>query len=201
MVSAKRGVLLLLLRPIRRFGLDRAAVAGVEFALILPIMLMLYFGTVEFGNALTIARKATHLTSTLADLVTQSKTVSNTDIANIFEVGRAIMEPYATSHLRARVNLIYIDEDGEATVTWSDVSNYGSAGTVTEPALSALASGTPVVVPDNVLQPDSYVIQSEVHYYYTPMIGYLLTGIFDLNDEFFLSPRLSDDIKRPPNYT
>jgi Flp pilus assembly protein TadG len=199
MVSSRRDVLLRLFRPLRRFGLDRAAVAGVEFALILPILLMLYFGTVEFGNALTIARKATHLTSTLADLVTQSKTVSNTDIANIFEVGRAIMEPYTTSHLRARVNLIYIDEDGEATVAWSDVSNYGSAGTVTEPALSALASGTPVFVPDNVLQP--YVIQSEVHYYYTPMIGYLLTGIFDLNDTFFLSPRLSDDITRPPNYT
>lgn len=202
MVSRRASpILVWLARPLRRFGLDRAAVSAVEFALILPIMLILFFGANEFGDAFTIKRKVTHLTSTLADLVTQAKTVSNTDMSNIFDVGEAILEPYAKSHLRARVSLVYIDDDGDATVEWSDVSNYGSAGSATEPTLTALAVGTPVVVPDSVLQNDSYVIQAEVHYYYTPVIGYLLTGVFDLEDKFFLSPRLSDDVKRPPNYT
>jgi len=38
---------------------------------------------------------------------------------------------------------------------------------------------------------------SEVHYPYTPTLGYVLTGTYDLTDKFYLRPRLSDKICRP----
>ena len=60
----------------RRLAGDQRAVSAVEFALILPIMLLLLFGGVELGDALTIDRKVTHVTSTISDLVAQSKTIT-----------------------------------------------------------------------------------------------------------------------------
>jgi hypothetical protein len=43
-------------------------------------------------------------------------------------------------------------------------------------------------------------VAAEVHYPYEPEIGYAITGTFDLNDKFYLRPRLSNDVKRPPTY-
>ena len=43
----------------------------VEFALILPILLCLYFGAVEVGQALIINRKVTHATSTVTSVETR----------------------------------------------------------------------------------------------------------------------------------
>lgn len=188
-------------RRLRRGAGDTSAVAAVEFALVLPLMLALYFGANEFGDGLTINRKVTHLTSTLADLTAQAKSVSNADMTNILNVGSAILEPYNSDNLRARVSLIHIDGNGVARVKWSDVSNYGSSGGTYKPLMSAIPVNTVVTIPAAVATNNTYVVSAEVHYYYTPTIGYMLTGVFDLTDTFYLSPRLSSDVKRPPAYT
>ena len=39
---------------LRRFARDRDAVAAMEFAIVLPIMLLLYIGGVELGDGLQI---------------------------------------------------------------------------------------------------------------------------------------------------
>ena len=97
--------------------------AAVEFALLLPLMLTLYFGSVEFGDALTIDRKVTHVTSSLADLVTQAKTISNTDMQNILDATASIIIPYNDDLLRIKVSGVSIDQNGVAKVMWSDARN------------------------------------------------------------------------------
>ena len=179
-----------LLRPFSRLAGDRAGVAAVEFALILPIMLTLYLGANEFGNALTIQRKVTHVTSSVSDLVAQAKTISNADMTNILDASAAVLTPYPTAKLTIKVSLIKIDAVGTATVVWSDARN-----------TTALTVGAVVQVPADVKTANTYLVNAEVHYDYVPTIGYVMTGHFDLQDKFYLRPRLSTDIKRPPNYT
>ena len=50
-----------------RFKSDENAVAAVEFALILPLLIVLYIGTAELTQAISVNRKVTHLASSLAD--------------------------------------------------------------------------------------------------------------------------------------
>lgn len=173
-----------------RFARDHRGVAALEFALILPFMLLLYIGGGEISTALTISRKVTHVTSTVADLVAQAKTISDADIAAIMLAANAIMEPYDVGGIKIRVTLIKIDGAGVTTVAWSDANaNY-----------TALTAGAAIVIPASVKVNGTYLVSAEIHYPYTPTIGYNLTGTFDLNDQFYLSPRLSVDVKRPPNY-
>lgn len=166
------------LNPLRRLAGDRSGVSAVEFALILPLMLMLYLGGNEFGHALTIKRKVTHVSSTIADLITQSKTVTDADLANIFDVASAIMTPYASGALTIKVAMIKIDEDNNATVMWSAARND-----------TVFATNAPVTVPDTVDIASTYMLSTEVHFPYHPSIGYLLTGPIDLWDRFYLRPR------------
>lgn len=182
----RRGIFRRMLRMAR----DVRGVAAVEFAMILPLMLVIYIGGNEFGHALTISRKVTHVASTVADLVAQAKSVSNSDVTSIMTIADAMMEPHSSSTLSIRITLIAIDEDGEATVAWSKAN----ANT------TALTAGADIVIPDSVKVPSTYLVNAEVHYPYTPRLGYVLTGSLDLEDEFYLSPRLSDDVKNPPNY-
>ncbi len=170
---------------LRRFRRDRSGVSALEFALLLPIMVTLYLGGIEIGDALTINRKVTHVTSSLADLVTQSRTLSNTDMTNIFDAATAIVTPYQTGLLRMKVSGVSIDGQGVARVAWSDARND-----------TALAVNSIIEIPDAVRQANSFLVTAEVHYDYTPTIGYVMTGTFDLADHFYLRPRLSDTINR-----
>jgi Flp pilus assembly protein TadG len=52
---------------LRRLRRREDGVSAVEFALILPVMLILFFGCVEVGDALTIDRKVAHVASTLSE--------------------------------------------------------------------------------------------------------------------------------------
>jgi Flp pilus assembly protein TadG len=166
------------LNPFRRLLGDRSGVSAVEFALILPIMLTLYLGGNEFGHALTIKRKVTHVASTVADLITQSKSVTNADIENIFNVASAIMTPYSASDVTIRVAMIKIDADNNATVMWSAARHE-----------TPLVADSPVTLPDEVDTADTYVLSTEVHFPYHPAIGFTLTGPIDLWDLFYLRPR------------
>jgi Flp pilus assembly protein TadG len=178
-----------LTRPLFRLASDRRGVSAVEFALILPLMMTLYLGGNELSHALTIARKVTHVTSSLGDLITQSKTITDADMANILNAATAVMTPYPTGLLlKIKVSGIDIDATGKATVAWSDAQND-----------TALTVGAVVTnLPAAVKTPSTFIVTAEVHYAYTPAIGYVLTGTFDLKDQFYLRPRLSDCISRPP---
>jgi len=53
---------------LRVFGRSRTGVSAVEFAIILPVMLLLYIGGVELGDGLAIQFKATLAARTVTDL-------------------------------------------------------------------------------------------------------------------------------------
>jgi Flp pilus assembly protein TadG len=173
----------LALAMLRRFGRREEGVSAVEFALILPAMLILFFGCVEVGDALTINRKVAHVASTISDLVTQSKSVTSTDVSNIFNAASSILAPYSSSTLKMKVSGVTIDSSGKATVTWSKASND-----------TALTKGTVLTLPAAIATPSTFTVVAEVHYPYKPTVGYVMTGTFDLRSTFYLRPRLSDKV-------
>lgn len=172
-------------RPFRRLAEDRSGVSAVEFALILPLMLTLYLGGIQISDALTISRKVTHVTSSLGDLITQSKNITDIDMKNILDAAASVLAPYSTSTLKIKVSGVSIDVNSKATVAWSDARND-----------TPLTKGNTIALPTAVKQANTFLVTAEVHYPYTPAIGYALTGNFDLNDQFYLRPRLSDKITR-----
>jgi Flp pilus assembly protein TadG len=178
-----------ILRPIRRFARDPRGVAAIEFAMLLPLMVTLYLGTVEVTQGVSIDRKVTLTTRTVADLVTQSASVNNAAMINILDSAAKILSPYPTGDLQVTVSAVTIAADKKATIAWSDTRN----GTARTP-------GQQVTLPSDALAvPNTTLIWSEVSYLYRPTIGYVITGSVNLSDQIYMRPRLSDTITRTVN--
>ncbi|MFZ3360826.1 MAG: TadE/TadG family type IV pilus assembly protein [Xanthobacteraceae bacterium] len=168
-----------------RFIGDRRGVSAVEFAVLLPVMVTLYLGSVEASQGIAADRKVELTAHALADLTSQYTNITNTDMSNILNAGSAIIAPYAAGNLHEVVSEIAIDAQGMATVVWSDTLN----GT-------ALTVGQNVAVPASLAVPNSYLIYAQVQYGYDPAYGYVMTGTLNLNDQSFMRPRESASISR-----
>jgi Flp pilus assembly protein TadG len=161
------------------FFADTGAVMAVEFALILPIMLVLLFGTIEISNGVAVNRKVTLMAHTLSDLTSQSISVQDSDLTNFFAASTGIMTPYSTTPITQTITEIWINASLQARVQWSS----GSA---------AQAAGTVVTVPAKLAVANTYVIYSQVSYLYTPAVGYVMSkaGV-TLSDFAYTRPRQS----------
>lgn len=175
-----------LLRWARRFAGDTQGVSAVEFALLLPLMLTMYLGGTEVSNAIATSRKVTMVSRAVADLASQSSSISNASMTNILNASAAVIAPYPSSKLKVTVSQVTVDANGNATVTWSDTLG----GT-------EHLDGEAVTLPAALKVANTSLIWSEVEYDYEPTFGSGITGSMALKDQLYMRPRLSNDVKRP----
>src|ERR1700710_113035 len=82
---------------------DRRGIAAIEFAMIVPIMLVMFFGVVEFSSGVAVDRKVTLMARTLSDLTSQSTKVTDTDLTNFFAASKGIMTPYSSTPTQSTI--------------------------------------------------------------------------------------------------
>ena len=172
-------------RHLAEFRRDRRGIAATEFAVIVPLMLVLFFGVVEFSTGLAVDRKVTLVARTLSDLVSQNTSATDTQFANFFNAGIAVMSqyavaPYSATTLRSTISELYVDPNTHtAKVQWSK----GDA---------VRATGSAVTIPTALNVDGTYLIFSEVNYRYTPTVGYVMapSGV-NLSDVAYTRPRQS----------
>lgn len=159
-----------------RFARDRRGVSAVEFALVAPVMICLYFGCVEVSDGVAVDRKVSLTAAALANLSAQVTTISSTDMTNILDASGAIIQPYDSSKLKMTITCITIDANKNATVKWSVTRNgAANSGTMTLPSALAVAN--------------TQLILAEASYAYTPIVGYTITGSLNLADKMYMAPR------------
>lgn len=168
-----------LFRRAAGFNSDRRGIAATEFALILPIMLVLFVGVTEVGQAISISRKVTITVRTVTDLVTQYSALSTSDMSNLLAASAQVMAPYPSSKVSVTVSEVSTDSNGNATITWSSALN----GT-------PYATGAKVTLPSGLAQPNISLIWGQVQYNYAPVLGDNIIGPIALSDQIYMNPRL-----------
>lgn len=173
---------------------DCRGIAATEFAVIVPIMLVLFFGVVEVSNGVAAYRKVTIMAHTLADLTAQSQTLQDPDLTNIFCAASGIMTPYVSvpspcitppNPPAQTIMELWINPGLQARVQWSS-------------GPGALPAGTVVTIPPQLAVANTYVIYSQVNYVYVPAVGYVLNkaGVA-LSDFAYTRPRQSQCVHYP----
>ena len=97
------GILIGLNRALRKLRYDRDGVGAVEFALIAPVLIVLYMGSLEVSVAMSVNKKLARAASTVADLVTQSETVDKTYLGTMLNVAQSVMTPFRSDAIKVKI--------------------------------------------------------------------------------------------------
>ena len=182
-----------LVRLYRRFIASTRGVVAIEFAAILPVLLIILLATFDGGRAIIVYMKVRSATYILASVTNQYSTaipIQSANMTGIMNATTAVLAPYSNTPLTAVISELKITatKATTATVRWSAAQN----GT-------ALASGATVNLPTGISASTNtcgtypcYLILAQVSYTYTPVFGYFASGGITLSDTAYATPRSSN---------
>jgi Flp pilus assembly protein TadG len=173
------------LRSWRLLRGDARGVAAVEFALVVPMVIIVYAGGFEIAQAATVYRKLTDTTVQLANVTSQYTTVATPDLNTIFGASSQIMAPYSTTPLTIVMSEVTTTAGNVAKVTWSQGYPTGT---------TALAVGSVVTMPTGLASPSSNYIYVQTTYNYTTTVGSAFVGNIPMKNQVFMIPRESPSI-------
>ena len=190
-----------ILRRLAAFARDRKGVAAVEFAFVAPVLLTLYFVTMEVAQAIDTNKKVSRVGSMVADLVTQQPSETNkADVEAIMRIGEAILQPYGRTRPSIQITGIEITpgSDPKAIVRWSRKMVNGAFSV-------GVAKNTEVTVPESLMIAGTFLVRVSSQLDYRPVIAWTaeqktslgLLGSFDninMDEVYHLRPRMTNQI-------
>ena len=172
-------------RGIRGLRYNERGISAVEFALISPLLIMLYLGAIELNFLMEADRRVTQTSASLGDLTARLSTVTDSDMAEMFAAAKVLMEPYDATAAEMRISSIVDNGDGNPKVAWSDAHN-----------MTPYSKGATVTIPAGIMPSPGSIILAEVNYSYESDIGYIISTSKTISDKFYLRPRRVSEIAR-----
>lgn len=159
---------------------DRRGVVAIEFALLMPVMVILLFGGFEATRMVRASMRLNDVAETVADLVAQQTTLTSSGMANICTGGGLVMTPFPTGTLDATVaSVTYASTSAGRVLDWQDTS-CGNGSNIASPTTLAV-SYTPNVK-------DSVIVVQAV-YVYAPLVSSIITAGFTMTRTAYARPR------------
>jgi Flp pilus assembly protein TadG len=146
---------------------DRRGVAAMEFALIAPVMILLFLGGVEVTDGFDVNKKLGRAGTMVGDLITQQQSITKEKIADIMEIGAATLLPYRRDLPKITVTSIEVDDKGSATVAWSQRKEGQAIST-------PYTKGSKIAVDSNLLIPKTNFIRVETGITYIPLMAWTM---------------------------
>jgi Flp pilus assembly protein TadG len=165
---------------------DRRGTAAVEFAMILPVLLMILAGMLELSRATDTWRKITLLARTVADLTSQGDTqtlITAGLMSDIFAIAPQVMRPFDASGVTIAVSVMGVD-----ITRLNLVPQVCSAAASAGATARAIGPATGLTVPDGYRTQGMRYVLVEVSGSYTPIIGGALVKFVNgVSDKITLS--------------
>jgi Flp pilus assembly protein TadG len=144
--------------------------AATEFAMVLPIMTMVFFGMLETSDAMMANRRLVNAANSLVDLIGQETEISRDQVDDVMIGVQRMLEPNNGSSLVMRVTSVIRDPDNDdrLEVVWSRDSSQGTpyaAGS----EFTKLDDGT-------IVHEGASLIVVEIDYDYTSSLTHKVLG-------------------------
>ncbi len=171
----------------QRFQESDDGVSAIEFAFILPVMVIMFLGVVEVSNYVMAARRIASVASTAADLVAQDTFIGDDEMDDVMGALNVILAPLSSANATFVITSVVMDADGTKRVAWSDAMN------ATPRTVDSVVSDDEF--PDDLIVPFQGAIMTEVEFGYDPIFADFLSRT-DIQDTFYMKPRRSLTVQR-----
>ena len=163
----------------RVFAAAKQGVAAVEFALILPILVVMLLATFDGGRAIAAYMKMRAATYALASITNQYAKIQSVDMTSILGATSVVMAPYSSGSPAVKISQVKINNSGVSKIEWSAAQN-ATARTV----------NSTITPPSAMVVNGSYLILAEVSYTYVPVFGFFGTSSgITFTDSLYVTPR------------
>lgn len=171
---------------IDRFLRGEDGLAAMEFALIAPIMIFLFFAVVEGSDALAASRRVTLSVNTLADLVAQETSITQDSMDDLFVGVKEIVTTGGAATYRL-VSVVRDPDTDEVIVHWSRDSANGTP--------YAAGSKYTGLKDETLLDDTSSLIVAEVEYNYSSRLTEYIISAFTMEKVATRWPRRSQRVQ------
>lgn len=162
---------------LRRLMRDCRAAASSEFAVLAPVLLLLFVGSLETVNLVRVERKLVSAAQTAANLATLESEITTIGLDDVFRAAELVMEPFAAQPMTGAIASVHYDaDDGTAATDWQDSMRGGAM-----PDAATLADGLGL--------PGESVVIVRLTYAYRPVLSGLVFGEASLVETAFARPR------------
>ena len=187
-----------MMHHLRALARDRSGAALIEFALMAPVLMLMYCGAYVVSDMVTCGRKVSLAARTITDLGSQYASLTSAQAAAILTNSAYVIAPYSATNANMRVSEIQVTDASHAVVVWSNGPN--GAALATGAIVNLPANMAPIDMQPNVatLTPGSYFIMGEVSYSYTPAFGMGWLPSPSLYNRYFMLPRVSTSVQYLP---
>lgn len=175
---------------------DARGVAMVEFGLMLPLLLTLFYGVVEITRFILITQKVEKLAHSVADVTSQSQTVTLVDLDRVMAATSDIMNPY-TMGANGRVMVSSIYRPAGTTTTPTINWQYLGGGTLAATSAIGAVNAAPTLPTGFTIDERENVISAEVYYRFSPLLSSQWFGTTTIYRSAFYKPRLGALLNAP----
>jgi Flp pilus assembly protein TadG len=174
----------------------RDGAAAVEFALIAPLLITLYLGTLEISHGLEVNKKVGRAASTIGDLISQEPNdLTKAVLDPYLNIGKSAIQPYSRTLPTFIATGIDISAAGVGTVRWSrQLTNT----TYTKPyAVGAVVAD----IPTKLKVPSTFLIKVEAQLEYRPITSWTIKAeagksyaAINMAEKYYLRARVRDPL-------
>lgn len=171
-------------------------VAVVEFALVLPILMTLFYGTVEVSRYILIAQKVEKLAHSVANVTAQEATATKATLDQVMAASSDIMNPYSmTTNGVIIISSLYrpAGSTSVASVNW----RYQGGGSYAATSQLGDVGATPTVPGGFTFDERENIIAAEVYYEFSPLISTDFFGTTTIYRAAFYKPRFGALLTAP----
>ena len=168
----------------RAWRRDGRGVAAVEFALTVPVLILACLGFYEASQAAAAYRKLSATTVELASVVSQYTTMSSGDVSTVMSASSQIMAPFPTSSLSIVLTEVTTNASSQATVSWSQAYNGGTA----------LTQGSSFTLPSSLRTASTSYMLVQTAYRWSPIVTGGPLGAINMTDQIYGLPRQAASI-------
>jgi Flp pilus assembly protein TadG len=165
------------LRARRRVGLRllscRAGAVAVEFALALPVLILLMLASVELGRFVFLHQKMDRVATTISDLVARAESINESQLGDIFTAAGEVSNPFDLANLGVVIVSSVTNLDGNgALIAWQR----SGGGTYSASSELGAEGDTPDLPADFEVREGETAIISEVYYDFTPFLSEMIVA-------------------------
>ncbi len=166
---------------IARYAAEERAVAAIETAILMPLLISLLLGCYDLGQGIILNQKTIGASQIIGDLVARDRTVTLPILQDMIRAGELAYEPYDTSSFGYDIVSVEFDDDGDPTVLWRVTHNM-------QPNNAAVAST------EGLGDAGDGIVVVTTEYGYVPYFSHFVVDAINMREVAFLHGRRSSTV-------